>query len=255
MSLSRSQHLVIRLAIPIVGVALAVMATVGTTTAESGDPSTIHVSTTGPLTVQASGTWSWPEMATATKMSYAGFAIDWGDVTSGNAVGPYHIGDGTAATNVVLEPTSPAQGAGGSWGAVSHTYAQAGTYKVCVILYDLGQAKPFKTTGYHSLIAGGTSRNTDNSVDDGNQTPAMCKTIVVKDAQPSTTAFQSFQGETSHPTAQATAQGTPPSTSTDGSSSSPDQGLPMLPLVLIVGTGLASVSVFKLERVRVRARR
>jgi hypothetical protein len=240
--------------IPLVAISLALMAAVGTANAGTGNPKTIAVTQAGPMSVNASGTWSWPEMVTATKMSYGGFAIDWGDLTSGNAVGSYHIGDGTAATDIVMQ-TSPAQGSSGSWGPVSHTYAAAGTNKVCVILYDLGEVKPFKATGYHSLLAGGTDRNTDNSVDNGNETPAMCQTIDV--TAPVPTAFQSFQGETATPfqslqgaTSQPTTQGTPPSTSTSGDPTSPNQGAPMLPLVLLIGTGLASIAVFKMERVR-----
>jgi hypothetical protein len=172
-------------------------------------------------------------MATASKLSYAGYAIDWGDVTSGNAVGTYHIGDGTPATNAILQPTTPAQGSSGSWGPVSHTYATAGTYTVCVIMYDLGEVKPFKTTGYHSLQAGGTGRNTDNSVDNKGQVPSMCQQIDV--TQPTSSPFQSFRGITAGPTT------TPPPTGTASLPSAPDQGVPMLPLFLLAGSCLASV--------------
>lgn len=241
MASRRIRQAVLRLAIPFVALSLALTA-VGSVAANAPGPATIQVVQTGSMSVDASGTWSWPEMATASKLSYTGFAIDWGDVTSGNAVGSYHVGDGTAATNGVMQSTSPAQGSSGSWGKVSHTYANAGTYKVCVIVYDLGEVTPFKTTGYHSLQAGGTDRNTDNSVDLNSQVPGMCATVDV--AAPSATPFQSFQGETSQPT------GTPPSTSTDSLPSNPNQGLPMLPLILLVGSGILSVLVFKTAKVR-----
>lgn len=242
-----------RFGIGLVAISLAFMA-VSTATAHSGSPDTVTVTQTGPLTVQASGTWSWAEMATASKVSYAGYAIDWGDVATGNALGSYHIGDGTPATNVVLQPTTPPQGSSGSLGPVSHTYAAPGTYIVCVILYDLGDVKPFKATGYHGLKATGTSRNTDNSVDNKNQVPAMCASIdvivptstpvVSPTSQESSTPFESFQGITFDPT------NTPPATNTAGAPAWPDQGLLTLPLVLLVGSSLGSVLVFKTIKVR-----
>jgi hypothetical protein len=244
MSMRPSRRGVQGLGIGLVAVPLALILA-GSVMAGSGSPDTIAVSQTGPLTVQASGTWSWGEMASATKLSYGGYAIDWGDVTSGNAVGTYHIGDGTSATNVVLQPTTPAQGSSGSWGSVSHTYATPGTYTVCVIMYDLGQVKPFKTTGYHSLQAGGTGRNTDNSVDNKQQVPSMCEQIDVTSPSPSTldspTPFQSFQGITFEPTA--------PPTGTVGVPPAQDQGLPILPLFLLFGSCAASLLVFKAVKV------
>ena len=71
-----------------------------------GDSTGITVDTSGGLSVVATGTWFWSENLTETPMSYLGWALDWGDVTSGNQVpkpggGAYHVGDGTAATNLV----------------------------------------------------------------------------------------------------------------------------------------------------------
>ncbi len=237
----------LRLGIPLISVSLGLLA-VGTVLAGSPGPSAIQVGQTGPLTVQASGTWIWSEMASAAKPSYAGFAIDWGDTTSGNEVGSYHIGDGTPATNIVLQPTNPAQGSSGSFGPVSHTYARTGTYTVCAIIYDLGQVKPFKTTGYHSLQAGGTGRNTDNSVDQRMDPPVMCATIEVTaptqspDASP--TPFESFAGATSDPAT------TPPPTSTTTGPSSSDPGQPFLWLAPLIGSLLATA--FALRRTRAK---
>ena len=245
-----SRRVVQRLGIGLTAVSLAMMV-VGTVTAGSGSPGTIGASPTGALTVQASGTWSWAEMATNSTLSYTGFAIDWGDVTSGNALGTYHIGDGTPATNVVLQPTSPAQGTSGSWGPVSHTYAAPGIYTVCVILYDLGEVTPFKTTGYHSLKASGTSRNSDNSVDNKQQVPSMCTKVELTASSPSVnpvsdvspSPFESFQGITSDPSF------SPPPT---GTASLPDQngGIPTMPLFLLLGSSLASLLVLRTVKVR-----
>jgi hypothetical protein len=224
-----------RIGITVLGVSLALLAA-GVANAGTGSPTSIHVVSQSGLTVEVSGNWSWPEEATASVLSYAGYAIDWGDVTSGNQLGSYHIGDGTAATNVVLQPTSPAQGASGTWGPLSHTYAQPGDYTVCAIMYDLGESLPFKTTGYQGLKATGTSHNTDNSVEQNNEPSVACTTVSVTVA--SQTAFESFQGFTAAPT------GTADSTPTGN-------GSPFLPLLLLAGSGLTSVLVFG----RVKTRR
>jgi hypothetical protein len=252
MSFNRSRRRVASLGIPFAAISLLLVAA-GVVSAGAGGPDPIQVHQTAPLTVSASGTWSWPELASASKLSYAGFAIDWGDVTSGNQVGPYHIGDGTPATNIVMQPTTPAQGASGSWGPVSHTYAKAGTYTVCVIIYDLGQVKPFKTTGYHSLQAGGTGRNKDNSVDEKLDVPASCGTIDV--TEPTASPIESFQGETATPFESfqgetATPDSTAPTTSTAGDASAPDQGIPVPALLLLFGSMLGSILVFKTVKPR-----
>jgi hypothetical protein len=168
-------------------------------------------------------------------LKYGGYAIDWGDVTSGNEIGTYHIGDGTAATNVVIQPSTPDRGTSGTWGPVSHAYASEGSYVVCVIFYDLGTSKPFPLTGYHSLTAGGPDRNTDNSVDH-EMTPAVqCSSFKLTNPTPSpspaaspspiesASPFESFQGETSNP------RSTPPPTSTTGQ---PRSGSGLLVVVL-----------------------
>jgi hypothetical protein len=239
---------------------------VGSAAAHTGSPSGVTVTPTTGLSVSASGTWIWPAMASASTQSYIGFAVDWGDVSSGNAIGTYHIGDGTPSTNVILQ-TSPAQGSSGSFGPVTHTYALPGTYTVCVIIYDLGTSKPFATTGYHSTQAGGTNHNTDNSVDHNQQVPAICGRVGVVTPTPSAvvtapptagptgtaiatassaatpTPFESFQGVTGDPSL------TPPPTGTANRQSSPDQGLPALPLALLFGSALATMFVVKTVKV------
>jgi hypothetical protein len=251
------------LSVGLVALSVALMAA-GTVAAHTGSPSGITVIQTSSLTIQASGTWSWPAEASASTLSYVGYAIDWGDVSSGNALGTFHIGDGTSATNVILQPTSPAQGTSGTWGPVSHTYALPGTYSACVIIFDLGTSKPFTTTGYHSTQAGGTNHNTDNSVDHNQQTSAMCAQFSVVGQSPSPsviptlpptaapsgtvlasaspTPFESFAGATGTPDVTAPPTGT-------STPSAPDQGAPALPLVLVLlGSSLASLVVFKTTR-------
>jgi hypothetical protein len=255
MSGARSVRAFRRWLVVLAGSSLALIIA-GMVSAGSGSPSNIVLDGQAGLTVQVSGTWSWPEMATATRLSYTGFAIDWGDVTSGNAVGSYHVGDGTAATNVVMQPTSPSQGASGNWGPVSHTYAAPGSYHVCVILYDLGEVKPFKTTGYHSLQAGGIGRNTDNSVDQNNQPSALCLDLPVVQPSPSAapsgtgvsetpTPFESFQGFTAVPS------NTPPSTGTTGSiGGGSSSGLPIALLLAFGSVAVLAVQSLRLQRQR-----
>jgi hypothetical protein len=183
-----SRRAVSRSGAVLAGISL-VLAAVGIANAGSGWPTGISVAQTG-LTVTASGTWSWPEMDTNPKLSWTGYALSWGDVASGNTLGAYHLGDGTAATNLVTE--IPGQGDNGPWGPVDHTYAAPGAYTVCAIIYDLGEVKPFKTVGYHSTKASGTSRNSDNSVDNQTAPPVACATIEVGTATASPTATEAL---------------------------------------------------------------
>ena len=267
MAVHQSPRTVLRLGAPLLAISL-LLTVAGTALAGAPSPGTIHVTQSSAMTVDASGTWTWAEMDTNPKLSWTGFAIDWGDTANGNEVGTYHIGDGTAATNVVLQPTDPAQGSSGSFGPVSHTYAKAGTYSVCVIVYDLGEVMPFKTTGYHSLKAGGVGRNTDNSVDQKGAPPVACTSIDLAAATPTPTAsptasptptpFQEGQGVGAAPTAtpnqevegltaNPTSDPTPPTTSSTPDQSS-DRTLPSLALALMIGSMIASVFVLKMVR-------
>jgi hypothetical protein len=247
----------------VASVALAMVAFAAVASAHSARPASISATVTS-MSVQVSGSWTWTAEPKDPVPSYVGYAISWGDVTSGNDVGSYHVGDGTAATNVVFQPTVPDQGGSGTWGPDSHTYAASGTYMVCVIMYDLGEVKPFPATGNESLIAGGPNRNKDNSVDNGYDPAVRCATVQVTSptatptmapsatptmapsatptmaptatptVAPTPTPFESFAGETSGPGPTST----PPPTSTQLPSSGSTGGGPALPLMLLA---LASV--------------
>jgi hypothetical protein len=243
-----SRRVVGWLGIGLVSVSLAMVA-VGSAAAHTGTGNGIVVTPAG-LSVSASGTWTWGSQASASKLSYVGFAIDWGDTSSGNDVGTHHIGDGTAATNVVMQPTTPAQGTSGTWGPISHTYAQAGTYTICAIIYDLGTSKPFLASGYHGLTAGGPTRNTDNSVDKGNAVPAICGQFVVTGPSPSAvTTVAPSASTTVGPTSSVLGVTSPP-TATATPLPAPDQGLPLIPLAFLLTSGAGSMLVFKTVRVR-----
>jgi hypothetical protein len=263
MSSRSSRRRVTRLGAGLVSIGLA-LAAAGLVNADTGASSAVHVSMNG-LSAQVSGTWTWPANAANGQLHYAGFAIDWGDVTTGNQVGTFHIGDGTPATDVVMQPTTPDRGTSGSWGPVGHTYAKAGTYTACVIMYDIGEVKPFKTTGYHSLQAGGPGHNVDNAVEHGNTAGAVCATFDVVAVTPppaatppaatptpvqsvegatatpaaTPTPFQSVQGVTAVPVASA------PPTATSSGSATPGNGGPALPLLLLTLSCLFGAIAFK----------
>ncbi len=186
---------------------LAVAAFAGMASAHTGKPASISATVNG-TQVSVQGSWTWASQATATLQYRIGYAIDWGDVTSGNAVGTFHIGDGTPATNVVLTNTSPKSGASGAWGPATHTYAAPGTYTVCVIMYDVGpvSATSEPPSGQFSLVAGGTGHNPDNSVEELMSPPTQCTQVqAAAAATPTPTA-------TATPTATTTASGTTPAT-------------------------------------------
>ena len=238
---------------------LALVAVVGLASAHTGKPASITASVSGnSVTVQ--GTWTWNSQATATAKYKIGYAIDWGDVTSGNAVSTFHIGDGTAATNVVLSNVSPSSGASGSWGPTGHTYTAPGTYTICVIMYDIGPvlATSQPTSGQFSSVAGGTGHNPDNSVEE-NMTPAtQCTQVQVAAATatptavptstvagatgtpvvtpiPTPTPFQSFLGATAVPSLAPTLPPTSTDSGSGSSGGSNSMSLILLALSMILG--------------------
>lgn len=233
-------------------VLLAVAAFAGLASAHTSKPATITANVNG-AQVSVQGTWTWQSQATATLQYKVGYAIDWGDVASGNAVSTFHIGDGTAATNVVLTNVSPNSGASGNWGPAGHTYAAAGTYTVCVITYDIGPvaAASQPPSGQFSLIAAGTGHNTDNSVEELTSPATSCMQVKVGAVATATaTATSTSTASTASPTetpietllgATAVASlGTLPPTSTvadstSGSGSSTGFSLVLLALSMLFG--------------------
>ncbi len=232
---------------------LTLAAVVGLASAHTGKPATISASVSG-SSVTVQGTWTWSSQATATAQYKVGYAIDWGDVTNGgNAVGTFHIGDGTAATNVVMTNVSPSSGSSGSFGPTGHTYAAPGTYTICVLIYDVGPvlATSQPTSGQFSLVAGGVGHNPDNSVQEnltpGTQcatvqvaaatatatatptaTPTPTSTVAGASGTPAPTAFETFLGETAVPSIAPTL---PPTATGSGSGSSGGSG--SIPLILL----------------------
>src|SRR4051794_12672395 len=136
--------------------------------AGAGTPvGSVSVTTSG-LTATLSGTWSWPEQKSPCGPGTgpnraAGWAVQWGDQSTRNSVlskgsNPkkyFHVG--TATDNTVYHSSANSglgdcgtaaagKPAAGTWGAISHTYAQAGTYTACVVIYDVHYDKPGLTT-------------------------------------------------------------------------------------------------------------
>ena len=151
------------------------------------------------LTVTVGGTWTWasrPDCGAKEEEDVdrqVGYAVDWGDPAApGNPVGDTGFdvgvlaGDANNATDNAVHLTGDCLG---TWGPISHTYAAAGSYDVCVLMYDV--KTPPKTKGRHSLIAGGDDRNKDNSAEENDQTPlgngCFKATIVVATPTPTPT--------------------------------------------------------------------
>lgn len=240
-------------------VLLALAAFAGIANAHTGKPATISASANG-TQVSVHGTWTWSSQATATLQYRIGYAVDWGDVTSGNAVSTFHIGDGTAATNLVLTNVSPSSGASGAWGPATHNYAAPGTYNVCVIMYDVGPvtATSQPTSGQFSLVAGGTGHNPDNSVEELMSPATQCTQVQVAalatptltaspsasssvqvTPAPTETPVESFLGATAVPTL---ATLPPTSTTTDSSGGSGgSMGLSLFLLTLSMLFGVIAI--------------
>jgi hypothetical protein len=233
-----------------VSVLLALAAFAGMASAHTSKPASIAATING-VQVSVSGSWSWQSQATASLQYKVGYAIDWGDVASGNAVSTFHIGDGTAGTNHVLTNVSPNTGASGAWGPAVHTYAASGTYTVCVIMYDVGPvlAASQPPTGQFSLVAGGTGHNTDNSVEELLTPGTQCTQVTVAAATATATATasssasasatptpgQSVAGVTSVPTVASTLPPTSSSTDPTSGGNSPGLSLILLALSMVFG--------------------
>jgi hypothetical protein len=165
------------------------------------------------LTVTVNGTWTWPSRPDCApndakdSIRQVGFAVDWGDPAApGNPIGATGFDVGVLAGDANNPTDNAVHLAGnctGTWGPLSHTYAAAGSYDVCVIMYDM--TTPAKETGYHSLIAGGDDRNGDNSAEKNGQTPlgngCFKTTIEVATPPASETPAQSVEAGTGTPAA------------------------------------------------------
>jgi hypothetical protein len=141
---------------------------------------TMVVNPNGTTTVTLSGTWSWTKATSCTKAT--GYNVDWNDpLQPGNLVGTlngvsYEVG--ALAANVlnpadnVIHPMAncveTAGIAGGNWGPISHTYAAGSVLPatVCAVTYH-----------NKGGVAGGPGHQTDNSVEENDNSPGSAGCI------------------------------------------------------------------------------
>jgi hypothetical protein len=168
----------------LVGALALALSVAGVAAADSPSVASVVVDSSVGLDVQITFQAAWDKCPDDGK--YIGAAISWGDGNSGNtitgATATYDFGaanhvssplDTAAATNCV-DPIAP-------WTA-THTYAGAGTFDICPVVYDLRDAD-VPGTGNHSDTAGGADRNQDNSVEDNDPVvDAQCVSVEVAPA-------------------------------------------------------------------------
>lgn len=124
----------------LIGSLILTFAMVGVVLADAGNPATVNAPVlSGPnnLTVTLSGTWSWNRDNCD---RFVGWAIDWDDpAAAGNriATSDFYVGTPTDNTVHTAMNCGNPPGQSGTWGPISHTYAQAGTYQACAVIYDL----------------------------------------------------------------------------------------------------------------------
>ena len=180
----------------IVAAASLVLALAATVLADAPNPdNAVNVHVSG-LTVTIDGTWQWTRNCNAGVIAAAsdtdfrdvGFAVDWGDAAApGNEVVP-GLNVGTPTDNVIHQRDASAVGtcsgtttSSGSWGPISHTYSQAGTFDVCAVMYDIRLINT-PANGRGSKVAGGASpaHNEDNSAQENSfQTGVQCVSAAI----------------------------------------------------------------------------
>ena len=152
-----------------------VAVTASITLANVSSPAITVTSTPGSLTVGASGTWA----KSYVDNHYVGWAVSWGDSNT------YALSNGTTTVHFASNTVSPGHGGtrqngqSGTWTGGNHTYAAAGTYQVCVVMYDLGNTWP--NTNSNRWVATGNNHNADNSMENNGafSVGANCANVTV----------------------------------------------------------------------------
>jgi hypothetical protein len=163
----------------LVGAAALVLSVAGVAFADSPAVATVGTPAINGLSVTISGTWTWDACTANNTKKFAGVAVSWGDSTSGNtiqgATKTYDMGTDAVAVGTACTATP------GNYSA-SHTYAAAGTFMICPVVYDV---EADTASGDHSTVAGGSApaHNTDNSVE-GPKGGAIDATCVSVDVAP-----------------------------------------------------------------------
>ena len=148
--------------------------------ADAPGPGSISASVSG-STATVSGSWTWKGADKCTDQA-VGWAVDWKDPSDpGNAVkNGVSVGtqsDNSVHTNGDCGAITSGKDRGGSWGSLSHTYSSPGTYNVCVVMYDVHLDKGQPKTG--DLVAGGSGRNKDNSVESAGAAGGSCTSLTI----------------------------------------------------------------------------
>jgi len=218
----------------------------------------VNVQVSG-LTVTIDGTWQWTRNCNSgtiaavsdTDFRDVGFAVDWGDASApGNEVVP-GLNVGTPTDNLVHQRDAAAQGkcsgtttSSGSWGPISHTYAAAGTFDVCAVMYDIRMINT-PASGRGSTVAGGASpaHNEDNSAQENSfQTGVQCvSATIVVNATP--TPESTVLAGTGTPAASQ------PDTAQSQDSSNP---IPTIAFSLLLMAALATLAYANVKTVRNR---
>lgn len=168
----------------IIGALALAFSVAGVAFADSPSVASVDTPVISGLDVSVTFTAAWGGCPSDSK--YIGAAVSWGDSTSGNtitgATATYDFGAAnhvsspldTAAASNCTDPILP-------W-TVNHTYAAAGTFDICPVVYDL-RDDDVPGIGNHSDTAGGADRNQDNSVEDNDPVvDAQCVSVEVAPA-------------------------------------------------------------------------
>lgn len=193
-----------------------VLTLAATVLADAPNPDTaVNVQVNG-LTVTIDGTWQWTRncdagviaAASDTDFRDVGVAVDWSDPSAaGNEVVP-GLDVGTPTDNVIHQRDAALVGtcsgttdSSGSWGPISHTYAQAGTYEVCAVMYDIRLINT-PADGRGSKVAGGAAHNEDNSAEENSfESGVQCVSTSIVVVNPPPSAESSVLAGTGTPAA------------------------------------------------------
>ncbi len=182
---------------PIAVVGLAVAGSIAlfatTAVADSPNPASAHgdavLNGDGSVTVTVGASWVWgtKDCPATEGDKIPGWAVAWGDNQANIVVDPIYVG--TASDNAVHfdaafdgeDPAYCTENAndtisGAFHGTLTHTYSAAflaqnpGGVIPCVVTYDVHR-NDIGGDGNHSDVAGGPDRNSDNSVEENEESP------------------------------------------------------------------------------------
>lgn len=153
----------------------------------------------GTTTVTVSGSLAWDNFSCDdAKGKHAGYNVVWNDPNAAGYELPGTNGVGVAVSTFgqtidnTVHPATCTSGGSAVFGSISHIYSSASPLptQVCAVAYHWEDNKA-GSTGGHSLVAGGPSRNDDNSVEESpklkNGDPALMACADLVKPQPDVT--------------------------------------------------------------------